>query len=78
MIKDYYEKERKYDLMPTIRVMTKSKELEQKRKLLKPLQLKQNIVVPSTMKHKRLNQSVDFNNTNSFSKSKCFISVFWA
>lgn len=38
MIKDFYDKERKLDLMPTIRVMTKNKELEEKRKLLLPLQ----------------------------------------
>ena len=37
-IQNFYDREKKYDLMPRIRVTIKGKDLENKRKLIKPLQ----------------------------------------
>ena len=55
-IKDYYERERKYDVMPIVRILPKGKYLEYHKKLLQPLQHKEKLYLPSTS----VNKSMEF------------------
>ena len=55
MIREYYEQERKYDLMPTIRIVAKGKDLEYHKKLLEPLQAQGRYKMPSTVTNKSFN-----------------------
>ena len=59
LIKNYYEKERRYDLMPTIRVVKKTKDFDKNIKLIKPLLNNSKISLPSTAKNNLLNKSVN-------------------
>ena len=76
LIKNYYEKERRYDLMPTIRVVKKSKDFDHKLKMIKPLLNKGRISLPSTVKNTRLNKSVNYSNNEVNSKSKRYAFTF--
>ena len=55
-IQNFYDKEKKYDLMPKIRITIKGKDLENKRKLIRPLQDKEPILSSKNMNNKNLQE----------------------